>query len=67
MLNMLTGLSMFLQSRLSLKDEEGQGMTEYALILALIAVVVIGILGALGTSVSDVFTTISGAIDAVTP
>ena len=35
-----------------LRDEEGQGMIEYALIIALIAVVAIFALKALGTSVS---------------
>ncbi len=38
--------------------EEGQGLVEYALILVLIAVVVIGIMTALGGQVSGVFTTI---------
>lgn len=33
--------------------EEGQGLVEYALILALIAIVVIGALTALGGSVND--------------
>ena len=35
--------------------EEGQGLVEYALILVLIAIVVIGILTLLGGRVSDVF------------
>ena len=35
--------------------EEGQGLVEYALILVLIAVVVIGIMTALGRRVSGVF------------
>lgn len=41
-----------------LKNEEsGQGMVEYGLILALIAVVVIGALTLLGGGVKDIFTT----------
>ncbi len=36
-----------------LRDEEGQGMIEYALIIALIAVVAIVALRALGNSVSN--------------
>lgn len=44
---------------------EGQSMTEYALILGLIAVVVIGILGTLGTNVQGVFTAISTKIAGV--
>lgn len=36
-------------------EESGQGMVEYALIIALIAVVLIGTLSALSTSIGDVF------------
>lgn len=35
--------------------EQGQGLVEYALILVLVAVVVIGILTVLGPEVGDVF------------
>jgi len=44
--------------------EEGQGLAEYALILALIAIVCIGALGALGTAIagSPGFTTLVGAL-----
>jgi pilus assembly protein Flp/PilA len=49
-----------------LKDEEsGQGMVEYALILGLIAVVVIGILTTMGTGISDWFTEINDTINPV--
>ena len=37
-------------------EEEGQGMVEYALILALIALAAITILGTLGNKIKDVFT-----------
>lgn len=43
--------------------EDGQGLVEYALILVLIAVVVIGILGLLGGQVSAVFNTIQTTMD----
>jgi pilus assembly protein Flp/PilA len=43
--------------------EEGQGLVEYALILVLIAIVVIGILTILGNQVSTVFSTISSGLD----
>ena len=38
-----------------LKDENGQGMAEYALILALIAIVVIGALTLLGPKIAVFF------------
>jgi pilus assembly protein Flp/PilA len=43
--------------------EEGQGLVEYALILVLIAIVVIGILSLLGTQVSNVFTNVSSGLE----
>ena len=42
--------------------EEGQGLVEYALILVLIAIVVIGIMTLLGTQVSQVFSQISSGL-----
>jgi Flp pilus assembly pilin Flp len=39
--------------------ESGQAMVEYALILALVSVAAVGILAALGTSVSSIFNTIN--------
>lgn len=48
---------------LALKDlrdgEAGQAMVEYALILALVSVAAVGILAALGTSVSSIFSSIN--------
>jgi len=41
-----------------LKDENGQGMVEYGLILALISVVVIALLASIGTSLKGKFNTI---------
>lgn len=45
------------------KNENGQGMVEYGLIIALIAVVVIGALSLLGPKVADIFDKISGELD----
>ena len=42
--------------------EEGQGLVEYALILVLIAIVVIGILTVLGARVSGVFSNINSGL-----
>jgi pilus assembly protein Flp/PilA len=47
----------------SLKErEEGQALVEYALLLALIAVVSIGILTTLGKSVSGIFSEINAKL-----
>lgn len=44
------------------KDEDGQGMTEYALIIALIAIVVIAVLTAIGTNIEAKFQEIKNAL-----
>jgi pilus assembly protein Flp/PilA len=41
------------------RDEEGQGLAEYALILALIAVSAIVIMVALGGQIGTIFTSVS--------
>ena len=45
-----------------LQSRKGQGMVEYGLILALIAVVVIGALTLMGTSLSGMFTSTAGKV-----
>jgi pilus assembly protein Flp/PilA len=42
--------------------EDGQGLVEYALILVLIAIVVIGILTILGNKVSTVFSSVNSGL-----
>ncbi len=49
-----------------MRDESGQDLIEYALIAGLIAVVAIATLNALATSITTVFTTISGKLNAIT-
>ncbi len=44
------------------KNTSGQSMTEYALIIALVAVVVIGALSLLGTDITAIFTSVTDAI-----
>jgi Flp pilus assembly pilin Flp len=50
---------MTLFHRLRQRDEDGQALVEYALILGLIAVCAIGALQLLGTNVSSVLQTIA--------
>lgn len=46
---------MYLRLRGLLAREDGQGLVEYALILVLVAIVVIGVLTTMGTKISDAF------------
>jgi pilus assembly protein Flp/PilA len=45
-----------------MRNEEGQGLVEYALIIALVAIVVIVALTLLGNRVSNAYTNIAGAL-----
>lgn len=45
------------------KEEEGQALTEYGLILGLIAVAVIAAAGLLGKQISGMFTYITGKLN----
>jgi pilus assembly protein Flp/PilA len=51
----------FLHSLIT-RDERGQGLAEYALILALIAVVVIAAVTLLGTNIDAILSTIAVSI-----
>ena len=48
--------------KLYLAKEEGQAMAEYGIILALIAAVVVGTVGLLGTKIEDALTSVTGAL-----
>jgi pilus assembly protein Flp/PilA len=50
-----------------LERQEGQALVEYALILALIAVVSIAILKTLGLNVQRVFTSVNSSLSSVAP
>jgi pilus assembly protein Flp/PilA len=52
-------------ARHRLAGEEGQAMVEYALILALIAVLTIGVLQALGQNVSSILNRVSTTMSTV--
>lgn len=45
------------------REEDGQGMAEYGLILALVAVAVIAALAALGPAIADKFRELKGYIE----
>jgi len=47
---------------LSLPQEEGQGLVEYALILVLVAIIVIAILMVLGPQIGNVFSRITSGL-----
>ncbi|MPZ50183.1 MAG: Flp family type IVb pilin [Dehalococcoidia bacterium] len=44
------------------KDEEGQTLVEYGLIIALLSIVLIGVLGLLGDELENVFTEVKDAL-----
>lgn len=60
MLKLFTNLQLMLAR--AVDEEEGQGLTEYALILALIAVIAIAALTLLGGKVSNVLSTAGTSI-----
>ncbi len=44
------------------KDEAGQGLVEYALILVLVAIVVIAILAILGPQIGNIFSRVTNGL-----
>ena len=48
--------------RSKLRQEEGQGLVEYALIIVLIAIALIAVLGFMGDAIGDTFSRISAAL-----
>jgi len=44
------------------RDEEGQGLVEYALILVLVALVVIAILAIMGPQIGNVFSRVTNGL-----
>jgi pilus assembly protein Flp/PilA len=53
MRQMITTRVANLRSALRVRDDEGQGLAEYALIIGLIAVVCVGALGLLGDAIAN--------------
>jgi pilus assembly protein Flp/PilA len=44
------------------RDERGQGLTEYAIILALVAIVVIAILAILGPQIGNLYSRVTNGL-----
>jgi pilus assembly protein Flp/PilA len=57
--------SLYAAVRDRMTDEEGQALVEYALILALIAVVTIAVLQAIGVNVSKILDKVSTSLSSV--
>ncbi|HHX01603.1 MAG TPA: Flp family type IVb pilin [Firmicutes bacterium] len=57
-------MSVLTQLKRLLYDESGQGMVEYGLILALIALVVIGALSLFGDKIAEVFNKLRSEVEA---
>lgn len=49
--------------RVVLRDEKGQGLVEYALILVLVALVIFAMLGGLGSQLGNTYSTINSSVD----
>jgi Flp pilus assembly pilin Flp len=60
----LSRLRTAVRERLAMED--GQALIEYALVLALIALVTIGVLQAVGANVSDLLNKVSSSMSSVT-
>ena len=49
------------------REEEGQGLTEYGLILGLVAIAVIGLLIAMGGQLQSIFSDINNGLEGTAP
>ncbi|HZT71786.1 MAG TPA: Flp family type IVb pilin [Terriglobia bacterium] len=49
------------------QEEEGQDLTEYALLLVLIALAAVAVMGTLGNTINNVFSKASSTLSSATP
>lgn len=54
-------------SREDLKREEGQGATEYGLVIAFLVIALAATVGALGTSIQNFLTAVGTALEGLAP
>jgi Flp pilus assembly pilin Flp len=52
---------------LALKREEGQGATEYAMVIGFLIILLVGGLGILGDSISDFLGRVAGKVNGLNP
>jgi len=62
----LQNLVSYLRAKL-MRDDSRQDLLEYALLVALIALVCVGVITSTGSGVQQIFSNISGALDKATP
>jgi pilus assembly protein Flp/PilA len=62
MVTNLTGFLQTLMSRISWRDETGQALVEYGLLVGLIAAVCVGIIAILGGDIAGFFSSIANAL-----
>jgi Flp pilus assembly pilin Flp len=62
----LKSLVYYLRAKLGI-NESGQDLLEYALLVALIALVCVGVVTQAGTNVKEIFNNISSELDKATP
>jgi pilus assembly protein Flp/PilA len=58
----LKNLAYYLRAKLGMKNESGQDLLEYALLVALIALVSVGVITTAGTNVKSIFTAIGAQL-----
>ncbi|HKF13779.1 MAG TPA: hypothetical protein VKB13_00950 [Gaiellaceae bacterium] len=52
---------------MALRREEGQGATEYAMVMGFLIILLVGGLGILGVSIGDFLERVAGKIDGMVP
>ena len=56
---------MLLRLKSLLRQEEGQDLTEYALLIGLIVILAVGAITVMGTSISEILSSIASTLDSV--